>query len=91
MAADMIDFERFVKTLGPDATRYTPGELRQLHVEVHKLAEILLGLSKAKRAGRTKSRSPQPDLDSASSDRTMQLSAHLTPRDDVSTSSADPP
>ena len=44
----MIDFDLFVQTLGPYAKQYTPEQLKQLHVEVRKLAEVLLSIREEK-------------------------------------------
>ena len=68
----MVDFELFVKTLGPYAKHYTPEQLKQLHIEVRKLAEVLLNVHEAKVVARKKQSSPQPDLDESDGDRTME-------------------
>ena len=67
----MITFEQFVAGLGPHAKTYTPEQLKQLHVEVRKLAEVLLAVHEAKVAARKKQSSPQSVLDEAGTDRTM--------------------
>ena len=70
--ATMDDLEHFIKGLGPYAKHYTPEQLTQLHVEVRKLAEILLERYKTKVAAEKKRRSPQPDLDGSDHDRTIK-------------------
>jgi hypothetical protein len=72
MMARMDDFEHFVKGLGPHAKHYTPEQLQQLHVEVRKLAEILLERYRAKIAAKKTWRSPQPVLDDSDHDRTIE-------------------
>ena len=68
----MIDFNLFVKTLGSHAKQYAPEQLQQLHVEVRKMAEVLLAVHEAKvKTGR--GGSPQPVLDEARTDRTMTM------------------
>jgi len=60
----MIDFEQFVKGLGPYAKHYTPEQLKQLHGEVRKLAEVLLEAHRARNKSRTTNGgSPHPILD----------------------------
>ncbi len=68
----MVDFDLFVKTLGPHAKHYTPEQLKQLHVEVRKLAEVLLAVHEAKVTDRQNNASPQPILDEDRTDRTMR-------------------
>ena len=68
---EMVDFDLFVKTLGPHAKQYTPQQLKQLHVEVRKLAEVLLAVHEAKVAARKNQSSPQGVLDEVRTDRTM--------------------
>lgn len=72
MMATMDDLEHFIKGLGPHAKHYTPEQLKQLHVEVRKLAEILLEKYKATIAGRKIQRSPQTTLDGSDGDRTIE-------------------
>jgi len=64
----MVDFDLFVKTLGPHAKLYTHEELVRLHGEVRKLAEILLAVQQRRKKSL---RFPQPSLDAPGSDRTM--------------------
>ena len=85
MMAIMDDFEHFVKGLGPHAKHYTREQLKQLHVEVRKLAEVLLAVHDAKTRARKKASCPQPVLDGADSDRTIEID--ITERDDGSKSS----
>jgi hypothetical protein len=59
----MIEFEDFVKGLGPYAKHYTPEQLKQLHVEVRKLAQALLEAHRSRKAKAEKGSSPQPGLD----------------------------
>jgi hypothetical protein len=70
--AIMDDLEHFIKGLGPHAKYYTPEQLQQLHVEVRKLAAILLEKYKARLAIRKRQRSPQAILDASDSDRTIE-------------------
>jgi len=64
MLALMVDFEQFVQGLGPYAKHYTPEQLKQLHIEVRKLAEVLLEAHRARVKSRaTKGSSPQTILD----------------------------
>jgi hypothetical protein len=72
MMARMDDFEHFIKGLGPHAKHYTPEQLKQLHVEVRKLAEILLEGYRARTAAKKIRRSPQPVLDDSDHDRTIE-------------------
>ncbi len=44
----MSTLEQFVASLGPHAKNYTEAELKQLHVEVRQLAEVLLSIHRAK-------------------------------------------
>lgn len=67
----MIDFDLFVRTLGPHAKHYTHEQLEQLHAEVHKLAAILVDDYRAKMANRTDT-SPQSALDQPNDDRTLE-------------------
>jgi hypothetical protein len=60
----MVDFEHFVKDLGPYAKHYTSAQLKQLHIEVRKLAEVLLEAHRARIKSRMKKGGcPQPFLD----------------------------
>lgn len=70
--ATMDDLEHFIKGLGPHAKHYTPEQLKQLHVEVRKLAEILLERYRARIAVKKRQRSPQPNLDGSDDDRTIE-------------------
>ena len=70
--AVMVKFEHFVESLGPHAKHYTADQLKQLHVEVRKLAEVLLDIHEAKTSARKKQRSPQPVLDESRDDRTLE-------------------
>ena len=69
--AIMDDLEHFIKGLGPHAKYYTPEQLQQLHVEVRKLAAILLEIHKARTAKKGQ-RSPQAVLDGSADDRTIE-------------------
>lgn len=76
-------FKRFVKTLGPYASHYTPTELRQLHTEVRRLAQALLVIHQAGVLPSAPiSRSPQTPLDEPNSDRTLktQVNEHADRR-----------
>ncbi len=68
----MADFDHFVKGLGPHAKHYTKEQLQQLHIEVRKLAAVLLAAHKAKTEARAKKPYPQPALDGTGSDRTIE-------------------
>jgi hypothetical protein len=82
----MIEFEQFVARLGPHADRYTPEQLRQFHIEIQKLVNVLLDL---RRAGILPIKSSkQPTLDRAGTDRTLETA--LTEREDVPASSLAP-
>ena len=59
----MVDFEQFVKGLGPYAKCYTREQLKQLHIEVRKLAEVLLEAHRVARARARKINYPQPAID----------------------------
>lgn len=85
----MITFEQFVKSLGKDAQRYTPAQLRQLHVDVRKMAQVLVAIHKRRRH-QSLPLSPQPHLDSTNPDRTITptLTRH---GDDIASSPADQP
>lgn len=72
MMARMVDFEHFVDGLGPHAKHYTPAQLKQLHIEVRKLAEVLLAIHEAKAVARKKQSCPQPILDGSDGDRTLE-------------------
>lgn len=74
----MITFEQFVTSLGPNAQRYTSEQLRQLHVDVRKMARVLIAIHKTRRS--QADRSPQPPIDDFSTDRTLDL--ELTEPDD---------
>jgi len=64
MMATMDDYEHFVKGLGSNAKHYTPEQLKELHREVRKMAELLLEAHRARVTSRTKiGGSPQPILD----------------------------
>lgn len=66
----MMDFDDFVASLGDEAQRYTPVQLRQLHIEVHKLAKILIAVQRARKM-KTVRRSPEASIDAAYPDRTL--------------------
>lgn len=68
----MDDYKHFVEGLGTYAKHYTPEQLKQLHGEVRKLAEILLEGYKAKSAAKKGERSPQAVLDEPGHDRTIE-------------------
>lgn len=70
--AAMDDLDHFIKGLGPHAKHYTPEQLKQLHLEVRKLADILLEAYRARIAVREGRRSPQPVLDGRGGDRTIE-------------------
>src|SRR5581483_8523973 len=38
----MNNFEEFVESLGPEAEKYTPAQLCQLHAEVYQVAQMLI-------------------------------------------------
>ncbi len=42
----MIDYDAFVKSLGPRAKEYTPKQLGQLHRQIVALVDVLLNLRK---------------------------------------------
>jgi hypothetical protein len=67
----MEDYEHFVTGLGSHAKHYTPEQLKQLHVEVRKLAETLLETYKARNIKKWR-RSPQAVLDGSGDDRTIE-------------------
>ena len=72
MMAGMVDFEHFVDGLGPHAKHYTPQQLKQLHLEVRRLADFLLEAYKARTVAKKGQRSPQPFLDGSNGDRTIE-------------------
>lgn len=91
-AGTMIDdFEQFLLDLGPDAALYTAAELRQLHVEVETIAELLIDLYRSEERARRKQSFPQPEVDANGEGRTIKLETGLTPLNEASASSADPP
>jgi hypothetical protein len=59
----MSDYEHFVKGLGPYAKHYTSEQLKQLHVEVRRLAELLLESHYAAKARADRRSSPQTGVD----------------------------
>ena len=44
----MITFEQFVKSLGEYAGQYTPEQLRQLHVDVQRFAQVVISIYRAR-------------------------------------------
>jgi hypothetical protein len=71
----MLDFDAFVQTLGAAAEQYTPDQLRQLHVDILQVAEILLQIY---RSGRLHALSTEHAFDDPGLDRTIE-SQPLTP------------
>ncbi len=70
----MLSFEEFLKSLGDFANNYTPDELRQLHLDVQRLAQVIVGIQRAKERQRTTA-SPQERLDADRTDRTFESSS----------------
>jgi hypothetical protein len=68
----MSDFDQFVRGLGPYAKHYTPEQLHSLHVEVKKMADVLVAAHLAKQKRRKAESSPQADLDATHGDRTLE-------------------
>jgi hypothetical protein len=66
----MIKFEQFVKSLGDHAGHYTPEQLERLHVDVQRFAQVIIAIYRVKEK-RQSGRSPQPRLDGACPDRTL--------------------
>lgn len=64
----MIPFDDFVHSLGDFANRYSADELRQLHLHVRRLAQVIIAV---RRAANARGRSPQVGLDDRTSDRTL--------------------
>jgi CHAD domain-containing protein len=67
----MISFEQFVERLGDFAKQYTQEQLHQLHVDVKRFAQIIIAINRT-REKRLRFRSPQPALDAADVDRTLE-------------------
>lgn len=68
----MITFEAFAKSLGEHAKHLTQEQLEQLHVDVRKLAKLLVAIQDRRRnAAKDSRRSPQGRLDGHRLDRTM--------------------
>lgn len=63
----MDDIETFKRFLGPVAVDYTDTELRQLHQELHSMAELLLDIYVYKKRGRAVERSVKKDFDTCDS------------------------
>ena len=70
----MISFDQFTKKLGDDATNYSDNERRQLYVEVHQLADILLVVHRSgkKPMQRTVPLSTPSPVDGRVPDRTVK-------------------
>lgn len=85
----VITFEQFVQGLGPHARRYTTAQLRQLHVDVRKMAQVLLAIHKSRRR-QSPPPFPQPHLDGTNPDRTLTPSI-MQHGDDITSSPADQP
>ena len=85
----MITFEAFVKSLGKDAQRYTPAQLRQLHVDVRKMAQVLIAIHKSRRR-QSLPLSPQAQLDNTNPDRTITPTL-IRHDDDIPSSPVDQP
>lgn len=81
----MIEFDQFVESLGPHAQRYTPEQLRQLHIEVRKLAQLLIAVHKARAKSKRRRSSQQSSLDVGGTDRTIK--PEITEHADDSTAS----
>jgi hypothetical protein len=45
----MITYKIFVKSLGEHARKYTPKELKQLHIDVRRMAMIVVEIHKSRR------------------------------------------
>lgn len=69
----MITFEEFVESLGDFAKNYTDAELRQLHLEVHRFAQIIIAINR--RNYRNRARSPQPGVDADGQDHIVETDA----------------
>jgi len=80
----MITFEQFVKNLGGHAKHYTTTQLKQLHIDVRKMAQILVAIHKSLQRPLP---SPQERLDDRHPDRTM--GSDITRRGDGGLSQAD--
>ena len=59
MLKRMEELEHFKEFLGPIAQGYSNAELRQLHKEMHAMAELLLDIYLYRKAGREKGNSTQ--------------------------------
>jgi hypothetical protein len=66
----MMTFEDFLKRLGERANRYSADELRQLHIDVQRFAQILVAIHRIRQDRR--SRSPQAAVDTQRHDRTLK-------------------
>ena len=66
----MINFDDFVKELGPDANRFTSDELRQLHKGVQVIAETLFAIHQA--CQRASEKSTPAGVDGGTTDRTLR-------------------
>ena len=76
----MLEFDRFVAQLGDHAKNFSDQELRQLHLEVHKLADILLAAHDEKQGKNRRAGFPQPRLDASGARSKIELP--LTPHSD---------
>lgn len=70
----MISFDEFTKKLGDDTKHYSDEELRQLYVELHQLADILLTVHRSgkKPPQRTTPLSTPAAVDGHVPDRTVK-------------------
>lgn len=68
----MIPFNEFIHGLGEHGRTYSPTELRDLHADVHKLADILQAAIKTNRARRAHQLSTSTPVDEAYQDRTLE-------------------
>lgn len=70
----MVDFNHFVNSLGPHASKYTEDELRQLHGEVIRFATLLLEARAKRRQRRHQNAelSTGSPVDDTDRDRTLE-------------------
>ena len=71
----MITFEQFVTSLGDHAHQYTAEQLRQLHLDVQRFAQVIIAINRAKQESPS-GRSPQRRLDDAGDDRILKREAN---------------
>ncbi len=81
MMGGMSEFDQFIAAVGASAGKYTAAQLRQLHTDIRKLANVLLAVHAAKTLPEHRvQHSPQGRLDVSGGDRTIK--AGITEHDE---------